>query len=227
MTVATPDVTPDATTRLSTEMKQGSLVEHEQAENSQFMAELLDGRINEAGYIDYLQRLRIVYEALERTSRALSTDPVMGRIDDPALDRLAAIDADLAVWLDGAAPQPVHSPAATAYAARIEDSASWGGRVLAHHYTRYLGDLSGGLAIGRILDRTFGLDGAGLSFYSFTALDVATKPYKDAYRRTLDEIGHELDAADRSRIVDEVKVAFRLNHELFAELGADIESYRR
>ncbi|MGB3699420.1 MAG: biliverdin-producing heme oxygenase [Gordonia sp. (in: high G+C Gram-positive bacteria)] len=223
---ASTDVASDV--RLSVQMKQGSLVEHEQAENSDFMAELLAGRINEAGYLAYLQRLRIVYDALERAARELSDDPQFGHVHDPALERVGTIDADIAHWTArlGAEPAVVDSPAAQAYAARLADASGWAGLLVAHHYTRYLGDLSGGQAIGRLLDRAFELDGEGVSMYYFD-LKSATKPYRDEYRRSLDALGDGLDADDRERIVDEVRAAFRLNHDLFAELGTLIDDFRR
>ena len=93
---------------------------------------------------------------------------------------------------------------------------------MAHHYTRYLGDLSGGQAIGRVLDRAFGLNGAGLSFYEFP---MRPKPYKDGYRARLD--GLDLDQGDIARVVDEVKVAFALNQAVFDELTANLPAYRR
>ena len=58
-------------------------------------------------------------------------------------------------------PHASTPPPPTAYRARLlEQAAEWAALLVAHHYTRYLGDLSGGQAIGRILDRTFELDGA-------------------------------------------------------------------
>ena len=92
---------------------------------------------------------------------------------------------------------------------------------MAHHYTRYLGDLSGGQAIGRILNRTFELAGAGLAFYHFP---VRPKPYKDAYRARLDALDLADDAIDRA--VDEVRVAFSLNQALFDELAQNLPAYR-
>ncbi|UMG93276.1 biliverdin-producing heme oxygenase [Nocardioides sp. TF02-7] len=49
-------------------------------------------------------------------------------------------------------------------------------------------------------------------------------PYKDGYRARLDALG--LSAEDVERVVAEVKVAFRLNQALFAELGERIDDYR-
>ena len=36
-----------------------------------------------------------------------------------------------------------------------------------------------------------------------------------------------MSAEEQARVVDEVKVAFRLNQALFVELGQNLESYRR
>ncbi|AQT80307.1 biliverdin-producing heme oxygenase [Mycolicibacterium litorale] len=212
--------TPEAATSLSAAMRVGSADDHEAAEQASFVAELLDGNVNARGYADYLLRLRMVYAAIEDAVRARRDDQLVAAVYDPALERLAAIDADLDHWAPDAL-RVVESPAAQAYCDRVA-GLTWGGDLLAHHYTRYLGDLSGGQAIGRILDRTFGLDGAGLALYEFP---VRTKPYKDDYRARLDGLG--LDAHDVNRVVDEVRTAFRLNQALFAELGENLPGYRR
>ncbi len=219
MPVSAPVRTEDDRT-LSVALKEGSAAEHDAAEGSSFVSELLSGRVNEQGYVDYLLRLRVVYATLEDAVRARRDDPLVAAVYDPALERLAAIDADLEHWAPGAFREAA-SPAAAAYRARIAE-ASWGGALVAHHYTRYLGDLSGGQVIGRMLDRTFELGGAGLSFYTF---GVRTKPYKDAYRSALD--GLQLDAEGIARAVDEVKIAFRLNQRLFDELAENLPAYRR
>ncbi len=210
---------------LSVAMKEGSAVEHDEAEHSVFMDELLGGRVNEAGYVAYLRALRPVYATLETLGRELTDDAVTGSVIDAGLDRLAALDADLEYWAPGESHE-TDSAAAAAYAAAIAASAGWGGLYLAHHYTRYLGDLSGGQAVGRILDRAFELDGQGLAFYDFAEIGK-NKPYKDLYREKLDAIGAQLSPEDRLRVVEEVRKAFHLNHDLFTELSRNIEAYRR
>jgi heme oxygenase len=207
-------------TSLSTLLRTGSQAEHTAAEGSSFMSELLAGRIDEAGYAHFLGLLRRVYEALETTASGLTSDPLASAVIDPAIERLAAIDADLDHW----GRVDADSPATDAYVARIRDSASWGGLFVAHHYTRYLGDLSGGQAIGRILSREFDLDGAGVAFYSF---DAVPKPklYKDAYRARLDAL--PLDEQERGRVLDEVKTVFSLNGGVFAEMTTHLPKYAR
>lgn len=207
--------------RLSVAMKEGSAAEHDAAEQSTFMSELLAGRIGAVGYCDYLLRLRVVYAALEEAVRASRDDPMVAAVYDPALERLTAIDADLEHWLPQGADREVDSPAAVSYAERLA-ALTWGGALVAHHYTRYLGDLSGGRGVGKILDRTFELRGAGLAFYEFP---MRPKPYKDAYRARLDALSD--DAVEIDRIVAEVKFAFGLNQALFDELAGDIADRQR
>ncbi|GAA4119879.1 biliverdin-producing heme oxygenase [Nocardioides fonticola] len=213
---------PTSAPSLSAAMREGSMAEHAAAESSAFLVELLAGRVTEEGYATYLARLRAVYEALERVAAAQAGDPLVDAVRDPALERLARIDADLAVWSPGAAAPA--SPATARYVARIENAAAWGGLFLAHHYTRYLGDLSGGQAIGRILQRTYGRGEEGVAFYAFPAI-AKLKPYKDDYRARLDAAG--LDASQVGRVVAEVRVAFGLNQALFSELGTELPRYRR
>jgi len=204
-----------AARRLSVAMKEGSAAEHTAAEQSPFVSELLAGWVSAQGYSEYLLRLRVVYAALEEAMRARRNDPMVAAVYDPALERLAAIDADLSHWRPGGTRE-VTSPAAAAYGERIAGLA-WGGSLVAHHYTRYLGDLSGGQAMGKVLDRTFGLDGAGLEFYKFP---MRPKPYKDAYRARLDAL--RPGERDTGRIVDEVRFAFGLNRAVLDELSDEV-----
>lgn len=220
----TAAITGQPTMQLSAAMRDGSRAEHQAAEHSSYMADLLSGKVNEQGYADYLLRLRLVYATMEQVVRERLDDPLVAAVHDPALERLAALDADLEHWAPDVDPAShLDSPRAHAYRNQLLD-ADWGGALVAHHYTRYLGDLSGGQAIGRILDRTFGLAGAGIAFYTFAEIPKP-KPFKDAYRARLDALA--LSSSDIERVVCEVKAAFRLNQALFAELGENLPRYAR
>lgn len=211
---------------LSVAMREGSQAAHTAAENSAFMAELTGARINALGVRDYLLRLREVYAHLEATGRALADDPAAAAVVDPALERLPALEADLAYWCEAAdapAPSTFESAATSAYVERVLATRDWAPLFVAHHYTRYLGDLSGGQVIGRVLDRELGLGGQGIAFYAFPEIPKP-KPYKDAYRSRLDAL--VLTPEEKARVVEEVSEAFRLNQAIFAELGADLDHYR-
>lgn len=211
-------------TGLAAQMRTGSQAEHTEAESSSFMDSMLKGEINELGYADYLAALRPIYAALEKVSAQLADHPVVGSIIDPGLDRLASIDADIAAWSRGDAPA-FTSEAVANYVARIESTLDNPILFVAHHYTRYLGDLSGGQAIGKLLGRAFDItDGTGLTMYQFDAIEKP-KPYKDGYRARLDELAVSDD--ERQQIVDEVRVAFGLNSAVFIELGKNLAQYQR
>lgn len=197
----------------------GSRAEHEAAESSSFVADLVEGRASAAQYVAYLRRLRVVYAALEAALDEHREHPVVAAVDDPALRRLAALDADLRHWTGRApGPQAVVSPAATAYRARIERAGRTPYLLAAHHYTRYLGDLSGGKILARAVAGGFperSLDRGGLDFYHFEQI-AARVPWKRAYRERLDAL--PLDGGQDAEVLDEVRAAFRLNHALLAEV---------
>jgi heme oxygenase len=211
-------------TGLAARMRTGSQAEHNDAESSVFMNALLKGEVNETGYAEYLVALRPVYEALEKVGCELAVHPVVGALIDAGLERLSAIDVDLEYWAPAGAPS-FQSEAVENYVARVNATLNDPVLYVAHHYTRYLGDLSGGQAIGKLLGRAFDIDDkSGLSLYEFPAIDKP-KPFKDGYRLRLDEL--DVSEEDRARIVEEVRVAFSLNSAVFAELGRNMDRYQR
>ena len=210
---------------LSVAMRDGSRTQHEQAESASFIADLMGGKVNEAGYVNYLRALAPVYEALERTSRELADHPVVSLLHDTDLERHPSITADIEAWSTGDAAETVcEGRSVQAYVDAIRATVDDPVRFVAHHYTRYLGDLSGGLAIGRILDREFGREGSGLSFYDFASIEKP-KVYKDEYRARLDAL--PLTAEERADVVDEVQKAFSHNQAIFLELGEHLEHFAR
>jgi heme oxygenase (biliverdin-producing, ferredoxin) len=205
---------PTAAWHLSAAMRAASQQQHDTAERSPFISELLRGGLDRRAYVAYLVRLRAIYAALEEAVRRQRRDPVIAAVYDPALERLPAIEADLQYWSDGS-PKSFTSPAAESYCRRLECIDN-GAALLAHHYTRYLGDLSGGQIIGRTLDRVFDLAGTGLAFYAFP---MQPKGYKRNYRARLDGLG--LTAEHVGMLLSEVTLAFRLNQDLLDELAVD------
>ncbi len=208
-------------------LRDGSRQEHQDAEGSAFVTALMDGHINEEGYATFLAQVAAIYAALEETGRALAGDTFADAVLDDALLRCPAIERDLEFWAarNGQSPDPTPAPATRAYVDRIDAAQEWGGLFVAHHYTRYMGDLSGGQAIGRVIGRTYGLDdGRGREFFAFPAIPKP-KPYKDGYRARLDAL--PVDDAQRARMLAEVKVAFAMNGAIFAELNGELDRFRR
>ncbi|MFG2296542.1 heme oxygenase (biliverdin-producing) [Streptomyces sp. NPDC048603] len=206
----------------STVIRVASHEQHTEAESSSFMSDLLGGRLGVDAYARYTEQLWFVYRALEDGAEALRDDPVAGPFIRPELMRVAEIERDLAHlrgprWRETA----VALPATEAYAARVAHCADgWPGGYVAHHYTRYLGDLSGGQIIRDKAERTWGFErkGDGVRFYVFEAIDNPAA-FKRMYRGLLDAIA--ADDLEKQRIIDECKLAFDFNGAVFRELGAE------
>lgn len=193
---------------------------HSGSEGAGFMTDLMAERGSLDDYAALVVQHWFIYEALEEAAAALRTDAVVAPFLSPELDRLPSIEADLdhllgRSWREGISPLP----ATQRYVDRIREvGATWPGGLVAHHYTRYLGDLSGGQFIGRILARQFGFAEDGVRFYRFDGI-ADTRAFKDAYRQLLDRAAW--DAEEQERIIEEVLLAYRFNTELFDDLLAD------
>ena len=92
--------------------------------------------------------------------------------------------------------------------------------LVGHHYTRYLGDLSGGQILKNIAQKAMNMEGdAGLRFYVFD--DIADeKAFKTTYRSAMDTL--PIDQVMADRIVEEANHAFHLNMNMFKELEGNL-----
>ncbi|AMB58042.1 hypothetical protein AWU67_03260 [Microterricola viridarii] len=86
---------------------------------------------------------------------------------------------------------------------------------MAHHYTRYLGDLSGGQAISRLVARHYAATDEQLAFYRFDGIENHVH-FKREYREQLDAL--PLSDEESAAVVDEALAAFEFNGALFDEL---------
>jgi heme oxygenase len=203
---------------LAAALRAGTRDAHRDAEGSSFVEELMAGRLAVDAYADLVAQHLSVYTALEAAGDLLRATGRDGGLFPPALRRVPTIAADLAALLGTGWRDRVRTlPATTAYAARIAQVGDEPARWAAHAYTRYLGDLSGGQVIRRVLGRTYGLT-AGTSFYEFDEIDKV-KPFKDVYRERLDAL--PLTEAQRADAVDEARIAFAHNSAVFASLAAE------
>lgn len=195
---------------------------HREAHDSTFMAGLLGGRFGVEAFARYTEQLWFVYEALEAASDRLAPDPVAGPFVRPELFRLGALERDLA-HLRGPRWRATLSalPATREYVARIEECArDWPAGYVAHHYTRYLGDLSGGQVVRDRAQRLWGFAGRGdgVRFYVFEDIDNPAA-FKRTYRALLDGIA--VDDLERQRVVAECRRAFTLNVAVFRALDEE------
>ena len=193
---------------------------HGDSEGAGFMKDLMSGAGTREDYIALVAQHYFIYEALEAAAEKFAADELSAPFISPSLTRMPALEQDLEFLL-GADWRNQISPVRTTdrYVARINQIADegWAGGFVAHHYTRYMGDLSGGQAIGRLMQRHFGFDTNGIGFYLFDQI-ASPKAFKETYREQLDAVAWSDE--ERERVIDEVLVAYRFNTELFEDLSA-------
>lgn len=192
---------------LSTALYIATKTLHMEAETTGIIRHLLRGQASRDGYVLMMRNLLPAYRALEQGLADHRDAPLLAELAQFDFDRAGAIDADL-VALAGtgyAAELPLLAEA-EAYAARISEAAHGdGARLIAYAYTRYLGDLSGGQILRKLLGKTLGLRDPELSFYDFPRFaDLVA--VKNDYRAAIDRAG--ADAALPETIVAEGSVAF-------------------
>lgn len=213
------ETTPFETTPFSTLIRTASHAQHEEVNHSSFMSDLLDGRLGIEAFTRLTGQLWFVYQALEESADALRPDPVAGPFIRPELMRTPELERDLTRlagdgWRAGLEPLP----STAAYCARIREVARlWPAGYVAHHYTRYLGDLSGGQVIRSLAERRWGIDrrGDGVRFYVFAGIGNPAA-FKRAYRGWLDAL--PVEDAEKERVIEECRRAFGHNGEMLAEL---------
>lgn len=203
-----------AAVSFSTSLRERTMTDHGEAETSGLMTDLMAGTLDRSRMGHMLAQHLLVYRALDAAQAALADDPVVAPFLLPGLSRVEALTDDVAFLLGDDAVTTIEArPGTAGYVARLEAIGTWAGGFVAHHYTRYLGDLSGGQFIGRSVARTY--PDWPIRFYTFDAIESA-KAVKDRYRELLDAAPWSADEQDR--IVAEVKQAYALNTEMFADL---------
>ena len=202
----------------SKELKIGTKKSHSAAENTSFVRSFLRGVVSKESYKKLVSDLYFVYSAMEEEVENLKDHPIIGQIQLSDLKRVDALEQDLRfyygpIWRSIITP----SEACNQYVNRIREVAKNEPELLVgHHYTRYLGDLSGGQILKGIAKKALALgDGQGLKFYDFEKIEDP-KAYKAGYRGILD--GLPITEHQANAIIVEANYAFRLNMYMFATL---------
>lgn len=189
---------------------------HAGAQGSPFVRDLLSGKLSRDRYAAMVAQHYFIYDALEGIGRQLADDPVASPFLAAELDRVPSLEADLEYLLGPSWREHINATAATHdYVARIRETEGDSYAFVAHHYVRYLGDLSGGQHIARFITKEFGFGKDGVRFYDFAAIPDADA-FKNAYRRNLDDA--PWSESDQTHVVEESLAAYELNTRVLAEL---------
>jgi heme oxygenase (biliverdin-producing, ferredoxin) len=207
---------------LATKLREGTKKAHTMAENTGFIACFLKGTVEKTSYRKLVANFYFVYSAMEEEMHRHREHPLLSKLYFPELNRKDSLENDLAYyfgssWRDQVAP----SDATQSYVARIHQVSNSNPELLiAHCYTRYIGDLSGGQILKKIAQNGMNLtDGEGTSFYEFRQIPDE-KAFKKQYRAAMDSL--PIDAATADRIVDEANDAFGMNMHVFKELEGNL-----
>ena len=198
----------------SKDIKEGTKKSHSAAENTSFVKSFLGGCVKEESYRKLVADFYYVYRALEERMDTHAMSPVLGPLQElKELNRTRALEKDLKYfygddWFMKIKP----SDSCQSYVNRIMECEEE--LLVGHHYTRYLGDLSGGQILKTIAEKALNLDEKGLAFYKFDIEDK--KAYKTKYRETLNTL--PLTTAQQNTAITEANFAFRLNMYMFDEL---------
>lgn len=204
---------------LSVRLREGTKESHRLAEKSLFIRKFFAGDLSRDSYREFLVQLFHIYTAMEDNHEHHSEHVVLRKIHYPTLYRQEALIRDLDFYFENNDWRDLQPHEATqTYVQRIDAlSSEWVEGLIAHHYTRYLGDLSGGQALKRIVAKTFQLSSSeGIAFYEFPGIEDYAQ-FKKKYRAQLDSM--RIDEKTIQKIVNEANRAFDLNRGVFDSLA--------
>ena len=209
---------------LATQLREGTKKSHTMAENTGFVSCFLKGVVDKSTYRTLIADLYFVYSAMEDEIGRLAKEnhPVISSIDFKELNRRETLEKDLAFYFGKEWVKLIKaSSSAKAYSDRIRHISQVSPELLvAHHYTRYIGDLSGGQILSNIAQKAMNISGTdGLRFYGFELIDNP-KQFKLKYSQTLDSLPINQEMANL--IVDEANLAFKYNMDMFKELEGNL-----
>lgn len=212
---------------LASRLRDGTQQSHTAAENTAFMKCFLKGIVVREPYRKLLANLYYVYSELEKALQRHHNHAVVGAIYFPELNRITNLEQDLAFyygenWCDKIKPLN----AGLAYVNQIGKVAAHSPELLvAHAYVRYMGDLSGGQSLRKIIRTALDLPPeCGTRLYEFEQLSTieARHVFKTKYRDTLNSL--PLNQATIQRVVIEANAAFEFNRNIMLELESEVKA---
>jgi len=194
------------------------------AENTGFVACFLKGVVEKKSYRKLISDLYFVYSAMEEEIDRLvyENHPIIKNIGFKELFRKETLKNDLKFYYGNNWKNLIEiSDSAKSYVDRIRFVAKESPELLVgHHYTRYIGDLSGGQILKKIAKKALNINGnEGLDFYEFSMISDE-KQFKKSYSDTLNQLPINQEVADQ--IIEEANKAFTYNMKMFKELEGNL-----
>jgi heme oxygenase len=198
---------------LAKELKLATSAIHNRADSHEFINWMLGKESNKMTaetYLLYLVQFQAVYNALEEG--LVQPSPATHMWMNGVVARSPGLASDIAFFEQQAGDIDVPIlPNTQAYVDKLNALAENEPYCLvAHAYTRYLGDLFGGQIMARYVKKQLNLDGEGLEFYKFHDLPNA-RSFVHEYRNKLDEIGSHFTPEEKQKVLEEAVLAFEMN----------------
>lgn len=207
---------------LAQKLREGTTKSHSMAENVSFVKSFLGGVVDKRSYRKLVANLFFIYSAIEEELERNKDHKVVKYIYFPQLYRKNSLVEDLTYYYGHNWSECIESSAATKiYIERIHQIGYNNPELLiAHSYTRYIGDLSGGQILKNIAKNAMQLpNNSGTAFYDFNMIEDE-KIFKDQYRNSLNNI--PLNSLEIEQIISEANIAFNLNMKIFQELNSNV-----
>lgn len=209
-------------TNLAQQLRIGTTKSHSMAENVSFVKSFLGGVVDKKSYRKLVANLYFVYMAIEEEMEKNKDHYAVSSIYFPQLYRQSSLCKDLCYYYGSDWKNMIQPSQATKnYVNRIHEIGKAQPELLiAHAYTRYMGDLSGGQILKKIAKSAMGLsDYHGTEFYDFHDIEDENL-FKKQYRYALDSV--PISNSQVSQIITEANIAFNLNMEVFQELNSNL-----
>ncbi|MBV9654298.1 MAG: biliverdin-producing heme oxygenase [Acetobacteraceae bacterium] len=201
--------------RLSAALRAHVQLLHTEAERTGLVGDVLRGRATPGDYALWLRNLLPTYQEMEAALERYRGRAPFIELARPELYRAEAIISDLHRLTGGWHRLPLLH-AGSIYAQQVAQAATGDGHLLiAHVYTRYLGDLSGGLVLKRVLARLPGAQ--SFRFHDFPGI-ADRQACQIEFRAAIDRAGAQ--RSDWTDILVEGAAAFRCNIELSKAIQA-------
>nr|YP_010335829.1 heme oxygenase [Chroothece richteriana]UNJ14235.1 heme oxygenase [Chroothece richteriana] len=207
---------------LATQLKQGTTKSHSMAENVMFVKSFLSGVISPVSYRKLIANLYFVYSAIEEEMYSNCYHECISPIYFIELNRKESLERDLYFFYGSNWQKEIKPSIATqVYVDRIHALGKHQPELLvAHAYTRYLGDLSGGQVLKKIAKNALRIEGNhGIEFYEFEQIEDE-QIFKNNYKKALDSI--PMNNSLLHDIIAEANLAFSLNMKMFQELDSSL-----
>ncbi|MCW7469818.1 MULTISPECIES: biliverdin-producing heme oxygenase [Leptospira] len=205
-------------------LREGTADKHQETEKVPYIRAIFRGGLDAQTYTYQLESLQAVYAVMEELYRQNKDNPILAKLYFPALFREKSLGEDIASFQKkfGTKLRGSISKATQNYIDHIKNTAKTKPELLvAQAYVRYLGDLSGGQSIKKVVAKTFELEGnEGTAFYEFPEIEDLMA-FKGIYRQNLDTL--PLNDTQKAELLAEANATFDLNKFLFIELDSDLK----